>query len=100
MYAPALFRERSRAMQIVLGGLVPTGIGALAGVLVGASAAAYSAVALLAALGGFAKVSLGSLPPLLAVVTTIIGMPPAAAGGRIARAPRERAGSLLAERGA
>jgi hypothetical protein len=41
--------------------------------------------------GTTAKVSLGSFPPLLAVVTAIIGMFLAAAGGRIARGQRERA---------
>ena len=42
--------------------------------------------------GTHAKVSLGSFPPLLAVVTAIVGMFLAAGGGRIARAQRERAG--------
>ena len=42
--------------------------------------------------GTHAKVSLGSFPPLLAVVTAIIGMFLAAGGGRLARAQRERAG--------
>jgi hypothetical protein len=42
--------------------------------------------------GTHAKVSLGSFPPLLAVVTAIIGMFLAAGGGRIARAQRESAG--------
>ncbi len=41
--------------------------------------------------GTTAKVSLGSFPPLLAVITAIIGMLLAAAGGRIARGQRERA---------
>jgi hypothetical protein len=40
--------------------------------------------------GTHAKVSLGSFPPFLAVVTAIIGMFLAAAGGRIARLQRER----------
>jgi hypothetical protein len=44
-----------------------------------------------------AKVSLGSFPPFLAVLTAIIGMLLAAAGGRIARAQRERAGAPPAE---
>ncbi len=39
-----------------------------------------------------AKVSLGSFPPLLAVLTAIIGMFLSAAGGRISRAQRERLG--------
>ncbi|MGH2868542.1 MAG: hypothetical protein ACRDNK_13375 [Solirubrobacteraceae bacterium] len=42
--------------------------------------------------GTHAKVSLGSFPPLLAVVTAIVGMFLAAGGGRVARAQRERAG--------
>ncbi len=128
MVTPVPFRERSREMQVVLAGVVPAGIGALAGVLIGASATAYWVVALLAALGGFAsgfehpdlrsaaqrglvagaiygigllvahaiagthaKVSLGSFPPLLAVITAIIGMLVAVGGGRIARAQRDRA---------
>jgi hypothetical protein len=41
--------------------------------------------------GTHAKVSLGSFPPLLAVVTAIAGMFLAAGGGRLARAQRERA---------
>ena len=42
------------------------------------------------ALGTHAKVSLGSFPPLLAVVTAIAGMLLSALGGRIARMRRER----------
>ena len=45
-----------------------------------------------ALVGTHAKVSLGSFPPLLAVLTAIIGMFISAAGGRIARIQRERAG--------
>lgn len=129
MVTQVRFRDRSREMQVVLAGVVPAGIGALAGVLIGVSATAYWVVALVAALGGFAsgfehpdarsaaqrglvagaiygialliahaiagthaKVSLGGFPPLLAVVTAIIGMLVAAASGRIARAQRDRAG--------
>ncbi len=44
--------------------------------------------------GTTAKVSLGSFPPLLAVITAIIGMLLAAAGGRLARAQRERSGRV------
>ena len=40
--------------------------------------------------GTHAKVSLGSFPPFLAVVTAIVGMLLSAAGGRIARVQRER----------
>ncbi len=45
-----------------------------------------------AIVGTHAKVSLGSFPPLLAVLTAIIGMFVSAAGGRISRAQRERLG--------
>jgi hypothetical protein len=45
-----------------------------------------------ALVGTHAKVSLGGFPPFLAVITAIIGMFISAAGGRIARALRERAG--------
>ena len=41
--------------------------------------------------GTHAKVSLGSFPPFLAVVTAIAGMLLTSAGGRIARLQRERA---------
>jgi hypothetical protein len=40
--------------------------------------------------GTHAKVSLGSFPPFLAVITAIVGMFLAAAGGRLARLQRER----------
>lgn len=43
------------------------------------------------AAGTHAKVSLGSTPPFLVVITAIIGALITAAGGRIARAQRERA---------
>jgi hypothetical protein len=46
-----------------------------------------------ALVGTHAKVSLGSFPPFLAVITTIVGVLLAAAGGRIARALREREGA-------
>lgn len=126
MYEPMLFRDRSRPAQIVLVGVVPASAGAVAGVLIGVSSAAYWAYAVLAAIGaivaGFehqdgwggadrglvagliygiallvvhaivgthAKASLGSFPPLLAVVTAIAGMLLSALGGRIARLQRE-----------
>ncbi len=129
MPTPVLFRDRSRPAQVVLGGVVPAVIGALAGVMVGVSSGAYWAVAIVAGIGGFlsgfehqdgwggadrgfvggaiygtsllvahaiagtsAKVSLGSFPPLLVVVTAFLGMFLAAGGGRLARALRERAG--------
>ena len=115
-------------MQILLGGIVPAGFGALAGVLLGVSATAYWAIGAIAAIGGFVagfehldgwggadrglvagaiygiallvahaaagtdpKVSLGSCPPFLVVLTAIIGMLLTAAGGRLARSRRERA---------
>lgn len=117
-------------MQIISGGVIPAAIGALQGVLIGVSPAAYWLVGLLAAIGAFvagfehrdgwggadrgffgglfygiallvvhalvgtdAKVSLGSFPPLLAVVTALIGMFLSAGGGRLARLGRERAGT-------
>ncbi len=127
MYQPVLFRDRPRPVQIILGGVIPAAIGALAGVLVGVSSGAYWAVGGVAAIGGVlagfehqdgwggadrglaggfiygvallvahaiagteAKVSLGSHPAFLAVVTAIIGMFLGAAGGRIARVQRKR----------
>ena len=129
MYTPTLFRDRPRSVQVILGGVVPCAVGAIAGVLVGVSAGAYWAVGVLAGLGGVlagfehldgwggadrglvggaiygtsllvahalagthATVSLGSFPPLLAVVTAIIGMFLGALGGRLARVSRERTG--------
>jgi hypothetical protein len=107
---------------------VPAVIGAIAGVLLGTSSAAYWVIAVLAASGAFlagfehldvgdgarrglvggavygiallvahaiagthAKVSLGSFPPLLVVLTAIIGMILTAAGARIARRQRQGA---------
>jgi len=132
MYDPVLLRDRPLPMQVVLGGVIPAAVGAVQGVLIGVSPAAYWAVAVVAAVGavvaGFehrdgwggadrgvtggaiygtsllivhglvgthAKVSLGSFPPLLAVLTAIIGMLLSAAGGRIARLQRERAGTAV-----
>ena len=131
---PHLFRDRSRPMQILLGGVIPAGFGAIAGVLLGVSAGAYYAFGALAAIGSFlsgfehrdgwggadrgfwagafygiallvthaivgtsAKVSLGSFPPFLVVITTIAGMITAAAGGRLARFRRERAGIFITD---
>ncbi|HEX5224936.1 MAG TPA: hypothetical protein VFW29_07385 [Solirubrobacteraceae bacterium] len=124
-----MFRDRPRPVQILLGGVIPAIVGAVAGILVGVSGGAYWAVAIVAAIGGFlagfehqdgwggadrglvgggiygvallvahaiagteAKVSLGSFPPLLAVVTAIVGILLGAAGGRIGRMQRERKG--------
>jgi hypothetical protein len=129
MPSPTLFRDRSRPMQILLGGVIPALIGALAGIMLGVSSGAYYAVGAVAAVGAFlagfehrdgwggadrgfiggaiygtallvthalvgthAKVSLGGFPPLLVVLTALIGMFISAAGGRIARLQRERAG--------
>jgi hypothetical protein len=134
MLSPVLFRDRSRPVQIVLGGILPAITGALAGVLIGESTGAYWVVAILAGVGGFlsgfehqdgwggadrglvggaiygtallvahaiagthAKVSLGSFPPLLAVVTAIVGMLLAALGGYVGRRLRERASVSPAE---
>jgi hypothetical protein len=131
MPSPILFRDRPLPVQILLGGVVPTLIGALAGVLLGVSVAAYWALGAVAAVGGFAsgfehrdgwggadrgffggafygtgllvahaiagttaKVGLGSFPPLLAVLTAIIGMFIAAASGKLARLGREARGEV------
>jgi hypothetical protein len=133
MPKPVLFRERSRPVQIVLGGVVPALLGGLAGILLGVSSAAYWTLGVLVAIGsvlaglehqdgwggadrGFfggaiygaallgahalagthEKVSLGSFPPLLAVVTAIVGMFLSAAGGRFARVQRERESGVVA----
>jgi hypothetical protein len=48
-------------------------------------------------IGNGAKVSLGSAPVLLPVVTAIIGMLITAAGGRIARFRRERQGIFITD---
>lgn len=127
--ATPLFRDRPRNVQIVLGGVIPVIAGAVAGILIGASSAAYWAWAILAGLGAFlsgfehrdgwggadrgffgglfygigllvmhaivgttALVSLGSFPPLQAVITAIFGMFLAAGGGRLARGARAKAG--------
>lgn len=60
--------------------------------------AIYGAALLIAhaIVGTEAKVSLGSFPPLFAVVTAIIGLFLGAAGGRIARTRRERHSSTPA----
>ncbi len=124
-YSPELFRDRPRRVQVIAGGVIPAVIGTIAGILVGISAPAYWAVAILAGIGGFlsgfehqdgwggadrgvaggaiyglflllahavagtdAKVSLGSFPPLLIVVTAIFGMLLAALGGFLGRRGR------------
>ncbi|HEX4466795.1 MAG TPA: hypothetical protein VH025_06385 [Solirubrobacteraceae bacterium] len=59
--------------------------GLIAGLIYGIGLLVAHAIA-----GTHAKVSLGSFPPLLAVVTAIVGMLLSAAGGRLARTGRER----------
>jgi apolipoprotein N-acyltransferase len=51
MHTPTLFRDRPRPLQIVLGGAVPFAFGAVVGVVLGASAGVYWALAVLAGLG-------------------------------------------------
>ncbi len=62
--------------------------GLVAGFIYGVALLVAHAIA-----GTHAKVSLGSFPPLLAVVTAIAGMLLSALGGRIARIQRERRAS-------
>jgi hypothetical protein len=52
MHTPTLLRDRPRAVQIVLGGLVPFAFGAVVGVVLGVSAGVYWALAALAGIGG------------------------------------------------
>jgi hypothetical protein len=119
---------------VIAGGVVPAAVGALVGVLAGASATAYWGIGALAGLGAFlggfehqdgwgaadrgfvggaiygsalliarvvignpSKVSLGSAPVLLALVTAIIGMLLSAAGGSIARIRRQHAAAARRE---
>jgi hypothetical protein len=126
-FTPVPFADRSESQKVVIGALVPALVGALAGFLVGASAAGYWIVALLAAVGAFLsgfehpdgwdaadrgffggviygttlllvhqlihnhpRVSLGSFPPFLVVITALAGTLLAGAGGRIARTQRGR----------
>jgi apolipoprotein N-acyltransferase len=125
---PTLFSDRDRRGQMIVAGLLPAIIGAVAGILLGVSSGAYWAIGALAALGalvaGFehldvrsaairgliagavygvalllahaiagtdAKVSLGSFPPFLVVITAVIGALLTAAGAWLARGRRERA---------
>jgi apolipoprotein N-acyltransferase len=62
--------------------------GFIGGIIYGAALLIAHAV-----VGTHARVSLGSFPPLLALITAIAGMLLAAAGGRIARRQRERGGA-------
>jgi hypothetical protein len=52
MQASPLFRERPRSTQVMLGLVVPTALGAVAGVLLGVSAAAYWVIGVIAFIGG------------------------------------------------
>jgi hypothetical protein len=52
MRSAPLFRERPRSAQVILGLVVPTALGAVAGVVLGISSAGYWAIGLLAAVGG------------------------------------------------
>src|SRR3954451_3054273 len=52
MQASPLFRERPRSVQVVLGLVVPTAFGALAGIFLGISAGVYWAIGLTAFVGG------------------------------------------------
>jgi hypothetical protein len=52
MDMPPLFRDRPRAFQIVLGGVVPFAFGAGVGVVIGVSSGVYWGLAGLAAIGG------------------------------------------------
>ena len=53
MHNAVLFRDRSRPVQILLGGVLPLIAGAIAGVLIGASTVAYWVFSVLAAVGIF-----------------------------------------------
>jgi hypothetical protein len=52
MLEPTLFRDRPRAVQIVLGGVIPALLGVAAGILIGASTGAYWALAAVVTIGG------------------------------------------------
>jgi hypothetical protein len=52
MRSAPLFRERPRSVQVITGLVVPAVFGALAGVVLGLSAAAYWAIGLAALVGG------------------------------------------------
>lgn len=51
MHTTTLFRDRSRPVQIVLGGVVPFAFGAVVGVVLGVSAGVYWGLAVLAGIG-------------------------------------------------
>jgi len=49
---PPLFRDRPRAFQIILGGVVPLAFGSVVGIVLGISSGAYWGLSALAAIGG------------------------------------------------
>jgi hypothetical protein len=53
MREPKLFRDRSRPVQIILGGVVPLLFGAVVGVVLGTSSGGYWGLIALAVIGGF-----------------------------------------------
>ena len=118
--SPVPFTDRPRSVQVLLAGVIPAAIGALAGVMLGVSSGAYWAVGVVAAIGGLlagfehpddqsaaargavagaiygaallvahaiagthAEVSLGGFPPLLVLITAIIGAVLAVVGSRL-----------------
>jgi len=48
-----LFRDRERPVQILLGGVIPAAVGAIAGILIGVSVGAYYGLGAVAAIGQF-----------------------------------------------
>ena len=60
---PPLFEDRTRESQIVLAVVVPLLFGAVAGVFLGISAAVYSVLAVLAAIGGILAGPSTPIPP-------------------------------------
>ncbi len=79
------------AVAAVIGGFEhQDGWGAADRGLVGGAVYGIGLLVAHAIAGTHAKVSLGSFPPFLAVVTAIAGMLLAAIGGRLARTGRER----------
>src|SRR5215208_5542831 len=96
MPTPVLFRDRSRGAQIVLAGVVPAVVGALAGIVLGISSGAYWTISILAAVGGFLAgfehldgwggADRGLVSGAIYGTTLL-----SAAGGRLARMQRERA---------
>jgi hypothetical protein len=52
MYAPPLFRDRPRVVQVIAGGVVPAVFGAVVGLVLGESAAGYYGLQVLAVAGG------------------------------------------------